>query len=184
MALDASNALSAITGEVSVGATTATAPTGTGGTLTGFTGLGYLSEDGVAITPEKSTDDLKAWQNAATVRTLTTDSKLTVKFTMIETKKETVELYWQTTVTQTATEGSFPIDPGASAGTKSFVLDIVDGAELIRYYFPAAEVTEREELSNKNGDLIGYGITLTCYPADIDGEQHSGYGWATALKSA
>jgi hypothetical protein len=55
-----------------------------------------VSEDGVTETRDRSSDTIKAWQNAATVRTVVTDATLTYALTLIETKRETVELYYGT----------------------------------------------------------------------------------------
>lgn len=181
MATVASNVRVAVTGAIMLGGPEATTPEGTGTELTGWDDLGYLSEDSFEITPETSSEDLKAWQNGDVVRTVITEAKVTVKFTMIETKKETVELYWGSEVTQTETEGSWEIRPSAVLDPKPMVIDVIDGAELMRYWFAAAQVTEREALTGPNGEIFGYGVTVTCYPNE---EGVTGKGWATALKSA
>ena len=171
----------AVSGEVLVGATTAAAPTGTGGVTTGFTGLGYVSEDGVTETRDRSSDPIKAWQNGATVRTVVTDSGLTYTFTLLETKKETVETFYGTTVTQAVAEGNFVIVPANTGGRKSFILDVVDGAELLRVYIPSGEVTEVGDVVYSNGEPIGYEVTITTYEAAaISGNAKV---WATALKT-
>lgn len=181
MALDASKVRVAVTGEVSVGATTATAPTGTSGALTGFTGLGYVSEDGVTESRERSTEDIKAWQNGAVVRTLVTEGSLTYQLALIETKKETVELAYGTTVTQTATDGNYVIVPTNTGGRKSFVIDIVDGAQIKRIYIPEGEVTEVGETVYANGEAIGYEVTIAAYPNTTIGGNAK--VWDTALKT-
>jgi len=182
MTQDSANVRVAVTGAVSVGATSATAPTGTSGTLTGFTDLGLIGEDGVTEAHGRSTNSIKAWQNGAEVRVVVTEGTLTYNFVMLETKKETVELYYGTTVTQTATDGSFVVIPTATGGRKSFVLDVVDGAELIRTYVPEGEVTEVGDKVYVNGEAIGYEVTVTAYlNSGIGGNAQT---WATALKSA
>lgn len=181
MATNSANVRVAVTGEVLVGATTATAPTGTGGTTTGFNGLGYVSDDGVTETRDRSTNDIKAWQNGDTVRTVITDATLTYQFTLIETKKETVELYYGTTVTASATEGNFVVVPANTGGRKSFILDVVDGAELIRVYIPQGEVTEVGDRVYANGDPIGYDVTITAYNDSTLGG--AARVWMTALKT-
>lgn len=171
-----------------MGLTTASAPSGTGGSVTGFTGLGFVSEDGVTETRDRSSDDLKAWQNAATVRTVITDAKLTYQFTLIETKKETVELYYGTTVTAAASDGSFVIVPANTGGRRSFVIDVVDGAELMRTYIPSGEVTEVGDKVYASGEAIGYEVTITAYPdasiTDAEGNAGAARQWSTALKTA
>lgn len=181
MALDSGNVRVAVTGAVSVGETTATAPTGTSGSLTGFTDLGYVGEDGVTETRDRSSDSIKGWQNGATVRTVVTEGTLTYQFVMLETKKETVELYYGTTVTEAAAEGNFVIVPTSTGGRKSFVIDVVDGAELERVYIPEGEVTEVGDKVYANGEPIGYDVTITAY--DNAGIGGSAKVYATALKT-
>jgi hypothetical protein len=164
-----------------MGLTSATAPTGTGGTTTGFTGLGFVSEDGVTETRDRSSDDIKAWQNAATVRTVVTDASLTYSFTLLETKKETVELFYGATVTAAVADGSFVVVPASTGGRRSFILDVVDGTELIRTYIPQGEVTEVGDRVYASGEPIGYEVTITAYPdTTISGNAKV---WATALKT-
>jgi hypothetical protein len=168
----------AVTGEVMVGPTTASAPTGTGGTTTGFVKLGFVSEDGVTETRDRSTDDIKAWQNAATVRTVVTDATLKYQLTLIETSKDTVELFYGGTSTSTATEGGIAVIPAATGGRKSFIVDVVDGAELIRTYIASGEITEVGDRVYASGEPVGYEITITAYP---DATGKSAQVWATAL---
>ena len=184
MAVDASKVRVAITGAISKGLTSATAPTGTAGAITGFTDLGGISEDGVtlALNDEGDATPLKVWQNGATVRTLRTSSedRPTLTFTLVETSKATVETYFGVTVTQTATEGSFEFKTQNRAPA-SYVLDVVDGAELIRLYIPNGVVSSVGEITFANSDAIGYEVTI-----DTDLDAVKGYNfktWATALKS-
>ena len=181
MALNANNTGVAVTGEVSVGPTTATAPTNTSGTLTGFTGLGYVSEDGITESHDRSTDDIKAWQNSATLRTVVTDSSLTYNFTLVETTVKVVETALGVTVTQAVADGSYVIVPSSTGGQKSFVIDIVDGANIKRIYIPNGEVTEIGDTSYTSGDAIGFDITITTYPNTTIGGNAK--VWDTRLKS-
>jgi hypothetical protein len=135
MAASAALVRVAVTGAVMKGPIATAAPSGTGGTTTGFIDLGYISEDGVEITLPDAGDStpIKAWQNGTTVRTIRTPSEdsPTWHFTMLETKKETIEAYFGVTVTSTATEGSFTYT-NAARPHESYLVDVVDGAELIR----------------------------------------------------
>lgn len=184
MAADASKVRVAVTGAVYKGLTSATAPTGTAGAPTGFTDLGYISEDGVEIGLPGVGDStpIKAWQNGTTVRTIRTASedKPTWHFTMLETSLATVELYFGVTVTQTASEGSFEYTV-ADRDPVSLIVDAIDGAELIRDYIPNAVVTEVGAHTLSNGDAIGYEVTVE---GDLDPVKNYNFKrWATALKS-
>lgn len=184
MAGDASKVRIAVTGAVSKGLTSATAPTGTAGAVAGFTDLGFIGEDGVGISMPDSGDSkaVKAWQDGTTVRTVRTPSEDSpqYKFVMLETSLKTIETYFGVTVTQTATEGSFEYKV-QTRGYDSYVVDAVDGAELMRDYIPYGIVSEVGEHSLTNSDATGYEVT-------IDAERHptKGYNfkrWMTALKT-
>lgn len=185
MALDSSKVRVAVSGAVSKGATSAAAPTGTASALTGFTDLGYVSEDGVSIALPDSGDAeaIKAWQNGATVRTIRTpsDENPTYTFTLLETKKEVVETYFGVTVTTAATEGSFEIDTQDARGYDSYVLDVIDGAELIRVYIPKGIVASVGDQVYANGEPIGYEVTIDAERNDTLG--YNAKQWATALKT-
>lgn len=172
MALVAANARVAITGVVSIGDGTQTAPTDSGTALgTGWTDLGYVSEDGVTETRDRSTNTIRAWQNGDTLREVVTESTLTYAMTFAETKAATVELFYGNTVDDT--DGSIVIVPSSTGGRHPFVIDVVDGDETIRTYIPDGEVTEVGDQTYVNGELIGYEVTITCYPSstiqDADG---------------
>lgn len=181
MATDSANVRVGVSGEILVGDTDAAAPTGTTGATTGFTGLGFVSEDGVTETRDRSSDTIKAWQNAATVRTVVTDATLTYAFRLLETKRETVELYYGAEVTQTSAHGELTIVPSNTGGRKSFIIDVIDGDEVIRTYVPQGEVTEVGDKVYASGEAIGYEVTITAYPdATLGG---SAKIWSTALKT-
>lgn len=167
MALVSSNVRVGVSGEVSVGATTAAAPATAIAALTGFTGLGYISEDGLEVTPERNTEDIKAWQNGQVVRTVVTEAKTTYKFTLIETNKATIEFAFGTTVTQVAAEGSYTADPSSTGGRKSFVFDVIDGANLRREYVAEGELTELGATKFASGEPIAYECTITAYTSPI-----------------
>lgn len=182
----ASNVRSAVTGDVYIGkAHAGDTIDGVKTVPDGLTALGYLSDDGFKIKPERKTDDLKAWQNADVVRTVATESSIEISFQLIESKKEVIELFWQSKVTAGADSGSFDISPGATTGVHALLMDIIDGDQVIRYYFPEVELVDRDEIKGKNGEVYGYGVTLKAYPAQINkkGDAVSGRGWMTALKA-
>lgn len=168
MALDSANVRVAVTGAVSVAPSGSTAPTNASTALdAAFKDLGYVSEDGVTETRDRTSDKIKAWQNAATVRTVVTDATVTYTFALIETKAETVELYYGDTV-DTLT-GSIVVDPSATGGRQAFVVDVIDGTDLIRSYIPDGEITEVGDQVYASGEPIGYEVTITCYFDDTLG---------------
>lgn len=167
MATSSANVRVAVTGELLIGSVGATAPTTTASATTTFTGLGYISDDGITESRSRDTNDITAFQNGDTVRTVVTSASLTYALTLIETKKETLELYYGVTATTGASEGSFVVVPAATGGRKAFILDVIDGSELRRTYIPQGEVTEIGDLVYQNGEPIGYEVTISAYPDSV-----------------
>jgi hypothetical protein len=162
--LDSSNVRVAVTGALSVGPEGTALPTTAESVLNAaLKDLGYVGEDGVTETRDRSSDSIKAWQKAAIVRENVTEANLTYKFVLLETKKETIELYYAGTVD--ASDGSIDIDPSATGGRHVFVLDVIDGDDFIRTAIPSGEVTEVGDQVYANGSPIGYEITVRAYPS-------------------
>jgi hypothetical protein len=159
---DAANVMVGITGAVYVGDTTAVAPTATTSTLTGFDAIGYVTADGVTFATDKSTNQIRAYQKNDLVREVITETTVTYEFAALETNSTAIELYFGATMTN----GKISFDPSSTGGVKSFVFDIVDGADVIRHYVPRGEVTSISEQSVTNGEAITYGFTVTAYADD------------------
>lgn len=185
MTADASKVRVGLTGAISKGALGTTAPTdATTAIAVGFVDTGAISEDGVTLTLPDSGDKttIKMWQGGAQVRTLRTVSEdlPQLSFTMLETNKGTVETYFDTTVTQTASHGTFDYTvktPTAFA----YVLDILDGAVSHRFHIPRAVKASVGDLVYKNDEPIGYEVTL-----DMEKDSTAGYNfrsWMTDLKT-
>lgn len=164
MTLAADNVRVAISGAVYVAPSGSTAPTDAAtNPAAAYKDLGYVSEDGVTEARDRSTNDIIAWQNADKVRTIVTEAGMTLTFVMIETKKETVELYYGTKL---ASDGSIVIVPSETGGRQAFIVDYVDGTDIVRTYIPAGEITEVGEHVLATGEAAGYEVTVTCYPDD------------------
>ena len=183
MALDSANVRVAVTGALSVAPTATAGPTDADTPLAAaWADLGYFSDDGVTETRERDTEQITAWQNAAVVRELVTGGVIRLQGTMIETKKETVEMYYASEV---AADGSIIIVPTDTGGRQGFVLDIIDGDDFIRAWVPSGEVTEVDDQEYVSGAAIGYPVTITAYPdsrlTTADGKQGSVKKWYSSL---
>jgi hypothetical protein len=168
MALTAANVRVGVTGVVYTGLTSATAPTTTGSATTGFTDLGYVSEDGVTVSQPDASDVtvIHAWQNNAAVRTIASVSGdvPTIGFTLIETSVPVLQLYHGVTVTsQTATDGTFIIDATATRSYASFIVDVVDGAQIKRVYVPYGLLTSTGDQVYANQEPVGFECTISAH---------------------
>jgi hypothetical protein len=162
MALNAENVVVGITGKVYVGATSAAAPTTSTSTLTGFTELGYVSADGIEFSTDKSTNQIRAWQNADLVREVVTEGTVTYAFTLLESNQDVIEAYFGSTMV----DGKIELNPVNTGGRKSFVFDVVDGAKAIRHYVPSGEILAVEAQQIVNGEAVAYGVTVTAYASN------------------
>lgn len=159
MAVSPDNVVVGITGAVYAGATTAAAPTATTSTLTGFTELGYVSADGVSFTQDKTTNQIRAWQNSDLVREVVTETTVTYSFMLMESNQAVIEAYFGGTMT----DGKIQVNPSATGGKQSFVIDVVDGDKAIRHYIPTGEILSVDAQTIANGEALMYGITITAY---------------------
>ena len=166
MATTANNVRVGTSGAIYVGPTSATAPTGAIGSLTGFTELGYVSPDGVTETRDRSTNQIRAWQNSDLVREVVTEASATFQFVLLETNLDTLALYYGASVD--VADGSVEVNPAATGGRKSFVIDCIDGSSAVRTYIPIGEVLSVAETVAQNGEAVSYDITITAY-ASADG---------------
>ena len=175
MAVDVTKVGVAVTGSVYKAPTGTAAPTSQSSALNAsFIEFGYISEDGVTQTLPVSGDvnPIKVWQNGATVRTVRTapDEFPTFTFVALETNKTALEAYYGATLTQTATEGALTANVTASRTNFSWVIDVVDGAELERIYIPSGPVIEVGDRVYANSEPIGYEITIEAqYNSGITG---------------
>lgn len=176
MANSAANVLAGTplaTGGVLLGALTATAPTTAVSTLTGFTAAGYIGEDGVTETNERSTDRIRAW-GGDTVKVVQTEHNVTYQFTFLETLNATVleAVYGEDNVTTTPgspTAGTLH-EVQINAATlphKSYVFEVKDGDAKIRIYVPDGQITEVGEITYSDSEVIGYQVTVEAFADEL-----------------
>lgn len=186
MAVDQTKVAVAVTGSVYRAPLGTAAPTTQATALNvAFVELGYIGEDGVTQTLPASGDatPIKAWQGGSTVRVVRTapDDLPTFKFVALETNKGVVESWAGATVTQTVTEGSVVLNTLLTRTHFSWVIDVVDGAELERIYIPDGLVTDVGDRVYANAEPIGYEITVEAqYNATLVGQAKL---WSTRLHS-
>jgi hypothetical protein len=185
MALDSANVRVAVSGAIFVGDSTAVAPTDADAPPgTGWNDLGYASENGVVETRNRSSNTIRGWQNGDVLREVITEASIAYQFTLVETKPETIELYYATTV---AADGSIIIVPSKTGGRRPYIIDVIDGDDFIRAYIPSGEITEVGDQTYANGEAIGYEVTVRAYPLpsllDGDGNTGSVEKWYSSLST-
>lgn len=137
----------------------------------GYTCVGYISEDGLTRAKEITSESIKAWGGDVVKRTRTSNDS-TVKFKMIEYLKKIVQqvVHGNDNVTGDLENGMTIKDKPAFAGEdRVWIIDqIMTGNVKDRMVIPDAIVTAVGEVNFKDNDVAGYEVTLGTIP-DSDG---------------
>lgn len=164
-----------VTGGILRGTTGATLPTDAAATLTGFAGLGYVSEDGLTEQIGRSTDKIKAW-GGDVVKVVQTDFAVTYTFTLYENTSDVLKsVYGEDNVTTTAATATTGTLQAIKVNKETlahapWVFDMKDGNAKIRVVVPDGQITEVGDITYNDSGVIGYPVTLEAF-ADESGNQ-------------
>ncbi|MDQ0793558.1 hypothetical protein [Streptomyces sp. B1I3] len=158
------------TGGVLMAPLGATAPTDATTALdAAFKAAGYIGEDGLTESNERSTDKVKAW-GGDVVKVVQTDFATTYSFTFIETLNTEVlkAVYGAgnvTTTAATALKGTLHAVKVNSdtLPRQAFAFEVKDGDAKIRIYVPNGQITEVGEITYSDEDVIGYEVTVEAF---------------------
>ena len=157
------------TGAVAYAPIDTTLPTTADGSLGGaWTSTGYVSEDGVTLTPNYSTTDIKDWSKA-TVRTLLDEFTGEIKFAFIQTDYDAlVAIFGASNVQQSG--NLITVKMGARmAPAKAWCFSMKDGDAKVRICLPNAQPVLDGTLSFVADEPITWGVSLKCN-ADSNGD--------------
>lgn len=154
------------TGGALTGPLSATLPEDATTAPTGFTAVGYISDDGVTQTIDTDTTDINAW-GGDVVRTIQTSHKLTYQLTLIETSAASLGVYYGADNVSGSTALTVLIKGGDLPHGK-WVLEVRDGDRRVRITIPDGQVTDRGDVVWKDDEAVAYEVTITCFP-DADG---------------
>lgn len=174
MAVDAKSVLvgapeQAVTGAVNFAAIGTALPTDATSALTGFTDAGYVSQDGLTLTPDYSTTDINDWSGAV-VRTLLESFTGEISWTFIQTSENELKaLLGEDNVTVTAantTHGKqLAIAMGAElAPERSYAFKMKDGDAKVLIVCPNAQIIPDGDITFVANDAISWGCKLSCHP--------------------
>ena len=159
----------ATTGAVAYAETGTTLPTTAGASLgSAWTDCGYVSEDGVTVTPSFSTTDIKDWSKG-TVRTLLDEFTGEVKFAFIQTDYNALAgIFGASNVTQSGSKLTVKIG-ARMAPAKAWCFSMKDGDARARICLPNAQPVVDGDLSFVANEPITWSVTLKC-SADSNGD--------------
>jgi hypothetical protein len=161
----------------------------------GFVDAGHITkDDGLAFSRDIDTSDTMSWGVFEPTRRDINQDIDTVKWTMQETKRLSLELYWGvdlSAVTPTAVTGEVAFNKISSPATtyRRFMAITQDGAGADAVYLgrfhPRLAITAFEDQSWTDGTEIQYGVTGTAYVDPVLGYStrlfFGGPGWRAML---
>lgn len=157
-------------------ASTASLPTSATATITGFTSLGFVSEDGLTNNNSFTSEKIKEW-GGADVLTIEGEYTDTFTFTLIEALNVDVlkEVFGSANVSGTLATGIEVNAKPAMHDSKKWIIDMVMRNNVAkRICIPVGAISEVAEIAYRNDEAVGYQITLTCM-ADTTGNTHHEY---------
>lgn len=135
-----------------------------GASLTGYTEIGNVSEDGIVLGLAYDLDALKNWAKQI-VRTVPGQDSQTVKATIMDTTKESLKtVFGKNNVVETAASGDhgtlLTIDTKSSASEEVFLFIMKDGDDMIMV---GAEgyITAVDDITFKGDEAITWPVTIS-----------------------
>lgn len=151
-------------------------PTTAVATATSFVALGYVSDDGLTETIDRSTDKIKAW-GGDIVKVVQSEFSVTYQFTLYETLNADVlkAIHGTANVTTTAATVSSGTLQSVKVNAATlpkipWLFDMKDGTAKIRIVVPLGQVTTVGDITYNDGGVIGYEVTVEAF-ADSSGNQ-------------
>lgn len=164
---------------------------------TGYSDLGYLTDDGAAFSTETTTSDITSWQSTTPTRSDITAETSTLTVTAQETKLMTLGLYTgaaQSGIVAAAGTGEVQISKPERPSSRFYrvlalAIDETENGEIyIARYLPRAKVTGKgEQAYSKQDQALTWPVTFTGYKDSVLGTAEryifGGPGWEALLTS-
>lgn len=169
---DAANILVAsplVTGGILTAATGTALPTTVDAATTGFTATGYIGEDGVALTVDRTTENVMAW-GGGKVRVITTEHSVQLGFAFMEVTAGNLALVFGTDNVSTVGDTTTVKLNGVELPHFALVMDAADGDKGVRITAADAQVTANEDLVFVHSAPTMLTVTVECF-ADANGDK-------------
>lgn len=163
------------TGAVMTAAKGTTLPASADAALTGFTGSGYVTEDGIQVSPTWNTNKLHEWSGAA-VRTLLESFEGQITFSLMnlldeESAKQAFGAAMVTKTAATAAHGTqLKIKMGGTLPEeKVWVFKMKDGDAKVLVCVPRGQVAAIDAIEFNRNNSANISVTLDCLHDDTAG---------------
>ena len=134
-----------------------------------FVGDEYVSEDGLTLSPSRSTTDIKDW-SGSTVRKVLESFDGTLQWTMISTNKDALAIaFGASNVTSVTASTAHGAQAQAALGAylpeeQAWVFLMKDGDARVVIAVPDGQITEVGDVTFASNTAVGWQVTLSCYP--------------------
>lgn len=134
-----------------------------------FTSSGYVSEDGLALKTDRSTNDIKEWSGSV-VKKLLDSFDGTITWSEMQMSYEALcHAFGTSAVTKTTatTEHGEQVTLAINSAmpeARSWAFRMKDGNARILIVVPNGQVTSVDEIDFVSSDSVKLPITLSCYP--------------------
>ncbi|AYN57489.1 major tail protein [Arthrobacter phage Kepler] len=134
-----------------------------------FDDSGYISADGMNLTPERSTETIRDWSGAI-VRNILSEFGASIAWAHLETNEASLKNYFGddnvtvTAATPTSGKQLAAQLKAAELPRKSWVFKIKDGDNRVLVVVPDGQITDTGEVSFTRTGAITWPCTLTTYP--------------------
>ena len=131
-----------------------------------YESLGYVGEDGVTESAERSTEDIRAW-GGVKVRTVQTEYGCSLSLTLIESRRAATlkTVFGDNNVT--VADGVITVKRNeAVLPHRQWVIDMKDGENARRLDVGYGQITEVGDITYVDGEAISYEVTISCDPDD------------------
>lgn len=127
-----------------------------------FFGLGFITEDGAAVSVTPEVTDYMAWQSRSPVRREKVSQEAQVAVQLMQWNEQTVPAaFGGGTVSGSAGAYRYDLpDDNASLAETALILDANDGATHMRWVFPRGNVTEAVEATFQRGNPAALPLTF------------------------
>jgi hypothetical protein len=127
---------------------------------TKFFDLGYVTEDGVAFSFGRESEDINAWQGDK-VKVITTKEPASVKFSLMQTNADTVKVaFGGGSITSSGTAPNevytFTPPPTGTNTERVLVIEFADGDAKYRYLLPRTQIEGTIEYTLTRNGAVTY----------------------------
>lgn len=124
--------------------------------------LGYVSEDGVTLSPDVSSDTITPWQSTSPIRQVITSKAITLGFQLLQTNLLTLALYFDVAEPEPQPDGtySFAVRSDEGGYVHALGLDIKDGDQIERFVWPRAQISDNDDVTVSRGEVMSWGVTF------------------------